>query len=255
MALQAFLIGIIGICATFEWALGTNMGSRPIITGVFVGLALGNLKAGIMMGAVLELVFIGTVTMGAAVPPDAVTGGILGTALAISTGTGAGLALILAYPIARLYLYADNYLTLHLFPVFLNKADAYVEKGNFKGMERIHFLSGFLIKSLPRGIVCGTVYYLGTPVIRQLLDRLPDFAGEGLNVAMGFIPAVGIALLAAMTLTKKTAVYFILGFAVSAYLKIPVTGTAVLAICMAAVLVQINASAQAKVEEEEEDDF
>lgn len=255
MILQAICIGIIGMCATFEWALGTNLASRPIITGIFVGLVLGDLRSGIVLGGLMEMVFIGSVTMGAAVPPDSITGGILGIALAISAKNGAGMALLLAFPIARIYLFIDNFLTLHLFPVFLKKADRCIEKGDFKGMEKIHMVSGFVIKSLPRGIVCGIAFYLGTPVLRWIFGILPAFVQEGLAVTMEYIPALGIAILATMTLTGKTAVYFILGFALAAYLKVPVIGVTILAVCMAVILVQLQDSGQTVTEQEEDEDF
>ena len=72
------------------------------------------------------------ITLGAAVPPDVITGGILGAAFAISTGKGADVALALAFPIATLYLVVDNVLTLGILPFFLRKADNYIEKGDFK---------------------------------------------------------------------------------------------------------------------------
>ena len=52
----------------------------------------------------------------------------------------------------------DNVLTLGILPFFLHKADNYIEKGDFKGMERMHILGGFVVKSLPRGIICCLLY-------------------------------------------------------------------------------------------------
>ena len=226
MLVQAILIGLIAMFVTFEWMFGTNLGSRPIITGMLVGLVMGDLKTGIILGATLEMVFIGSITLGAAVPPDVITGGVLGAAFAISTGKGADVALALAFPIATLYLVVDNVLTLGILPFFLHKADNYIEKGDFKGMERMHILGGFVVKSLPRGIIC----------------------------AVAFIPALGIALLAQMILSKKTMVYFILGFALAAYLKIPMLGIAMMAGCLAVILVQMQGTQKVAVQEVEDDD-
>ena len=60
MLVQAILIGLIAMFVTFEWMFGTNLGSRPIITGMLVGLVMGDLKTGIILGATLEMVFIGS---------------------------------------------------------------------------------------------------------------------------------------------------------------------------------------------------
>lgn len=73
MLTQAILIGLVAMCVTFEWALGTCLASRPIVTGVLIGLVMGDLQTGIIVGATLEMVFIGSVTIGAAVPPDVIT--------------------------------------------------------------------------------------------------------------------------------------------------------------------------------------
>lgn len=61
MLVQAILIGLIAMFVTFEWMFGTNLGSRPIITGMLVGLVMGDLKTGIILGATLEMVFIGSI--------------------------------------------------------------------------------------------------------------------------------------------------------------------------------------------------
>lgn len=231
MLVQAILIGLIAMFVTFEWMFGTNLGSRPIITGMLVGLVMGDLKTGIILGATLEMVFIGSITLGAAVPPDVITGGILGAAFAISTGKGADVALALAFPIATLYLVVDNVLTLGI------------------------ILGGFVVKSLPRGIICAVAFYLGTPVMNRVLEAIPAFVQNGLVAAAGFIPALGIALLAQMILSKKTMVYFILGFALAAYLKIPMLGIAMMAGCLAVILVQMQGTQKVAVQEVEDDDF
>lgn len=55
------------------------------------------------MGATLELAFIGSFSVGASIPPDVVTGGILGR-FAITAGAGTETALLLGLPIATLTL-------------------------------------------------------------------------------------------------------------------------------------------------------
>ena len=230
MLTQAILIGLVAMCVTFEWALGTCLASRPIVTGVLIGLVMGDLQTGIIVGATLEMVFIGSVTIGAAVPPDVITGGILGTAFAISTGQGAEVALTLAFPIASLYLIIDNALTLIVMPFFVHKADDCVAKGDLKGMERMHLLGGFIVKSLPRFFVCSLAFYLGTPVMNAVLNAIPEFVSNGR----------GIALLASMMVNKQTAIFFVLGSALCAYMSIPILGIAIIGLCLAVILVVVQ---------------
>ncbi|MDI5424766.1 PTS sugar transporter subunit IIC, partial [Salmonella enterica subsp. enterica serovar Kentucky] len=42
--------------------------------GLLTGLVLGDMETGIVMGATLELAFIGSFSVGASLPPDVVTG-------------------------------------------------------------------------------------------------------------------------------------------------------------------------------------
>lgn len=86
--LQALLLGVIAFIAQSEFALGTSLISRPIVTGLFTGLVMGDVKTGLIMGATLELAFIGSFSVGGAIPPDVVTGGILGVAFAIASNSG-----------------------------------------------------------------------------------------------------------------------------------------------------------------------
>ena len=71
--------------------------------------------------------------MGASIPPDVVTGGILGTAFAITAGAGTETALVLGLPIATLTLILKNIYLGLLIPIMSQKADQYAEEGAYKG--------------------------------------------------------------------------------------------------------------------------
>lgn len=57
---EALLLGLVAFIAQSEYALGTSLISRPIVTGLLTGLVLGDMETGIVMGATLELAFIGS---------------------------------------------------------------------------------------------------------------------------------------------------------------------------------------------------
>lgn len=65
-----------------------------------VGLVLGDLQTGLAVGASLELLFMGSVSIGAYVPPNETIGGVLACAFAIQLGQGTETAIALAMPIA-----------------------------------------------------------------------------------------------------------------------------------------------------------
>src|SRR6201990_3027026 len=96
------LITLIIFFGHSEDLLGTTLLGRPLVLGPLVGWALGDIQQGIIMGATLELIFMGNIKVGAAIPPDVITGGVLGTTFAILSGKGAAIALALAIPISIL---------------------------------------------------------------------------------------------------------------------------------------------------------
>ena len=206
---QAILIGLI---AMFVYIVDVwnKLRITSIITGMLVGLVMGDLKTESFLVQPLKWYLLVPITLGQQFT-DVITGGVLGAAFAISTGKGADVALALAFPIATLYLVVDNVLTLGILPFFLHKADNYIEKGDFKGMERMHILGGFVVKSLPRGIICAVAFYLGTPVMNRVLEAIPEFVQNGLVAAAGFIPGTWNHSACTDDLSKKTMVYFILG--------------------------------------------
>lgn len=238
MILQSILLGIVAFIAQCEYALGTSLISRPIVTGLFVGIVLGDIKTGVIMGATLELAFIGSFSVGASIPPDVVTGGILGTAFAITAGAGTETALLLGLPIATLTLVLKNIYLGLLIPIMNHKADEYASEGNYKGIEWMHLLAGFGLSAM-LALIVTLSFMVGSATVSNLLEMIPDFIQHGLTVATGLIPALGFAMLARLLINKTVAPYFFLGFAVAAYLNIPITGIAIFGAILAVVMVNV----------------
>ena len=69
--LQAILVSIVAFLAAIdEYTFGASMMGRPLFTAPIVGLILGDFQAGIMIGATLELMFMGSIMVGGATPPE-----------------------------------------------------------------------------------------------------------------------------------------------------------------------------------------
>lgn len=236
--ITALLLGLIAFIAQSEYALGTSLISRPLVTGLLTGLVMGDVKTGVIMGATLELAFIGSFSVGAAIPPELVSGGILGVAFAISSGAGAETALLLGLPIATLALVLKNvYLGLAL-PILSHKADKYAEEANTRGVANMHLIGGFGL-SLLLGLVVAISYYAGSDAIKHVLDLIPAPVQKGLEVATGLIPALGFAMLARLLINKQVVPYFFLGFIIAGYLNVPVTGIAIFGAIVAVVMVNV----------------
>lgn len=256
---EALLLGLVAFIAQSEYALGTSLISRPIVTGLLTGLVLGDVQTGVIMGATLELAFIGSFSVGASIPPDVVTGGILGVAFAITSGAGTETALLLGLPIATLTLILKNVYLGMFIPLLSQKADGYAERADTRGIERMHLIAGFGL-SLMLATVVTVSFLVGSNAVKSLLDAIPEFIKHGLSVATGIIP-LGFAMLARLLINKKVAPYFFLGFVLMAYLKIPVTGIAILGAIVAVVMVNVTAfsaprtTTEQGVSDDDEDDF
>lgn len=258
MLVQSILIGLIAAFGAFDWQLGTLYAFRPIVLCPLVGLVLGDLQTGLAIGASLELLFMGSISIGAYVPPNETVGGVLACAFAISLGESTEAAIALAMPIAVLTLSLKNIMRV-IDPFFVDMADKFAAQGNVKGIYAIHFLLGNALGCVLYFILCSTAFYLGVDAVKGLLDMIPQFAIDGFGIAANILPAMGFAMLAQMTVNKKVVVFFAIGFVLSSYMGVPVLGIAILGV--AAAILQtglLNGDApavQAAIDGGDDDDF
>lgn len=236
---QAILVGLVGLLGYLEVVLGNSCVQRPIVMGPLVGLVLGDFKTGLEVGATLELAFMGSFAIGAALPPEITAGGLLGTAFAISTGNGTEAAIALSLPIATISLIITNVYFLTIRSYLLHKSDMYAENGDIAGVNRMHIVSSF---SWPvfMSVLMAVSFYAGGPAVESVLNMIPDFVNDGLAVATGVLPALGFALLASMLINKKVAPFFLLGFVLNAYLSMPILGITLLGIIIVSLILTNN---------------
>ncbi|MDR1650471.1 MAG: PTS sugar transporter subunit IIC [Synergistaceae bacterium] len=240
---QAVVLGLIAFFGYMHSFMGSTMHNRPIIIAPLVGLLFGDLQKGIMIGATLELIWMGAFPIGASNPPDMVSGAIIGTAFAIISNQDTPAAVALAVPIASLVLIFDNMLMTFFIPFLSSKADKYAEEGDFRGVEKMHLIAVLGVKGLLSAIVA-LGFYLGAPSVTSILSSIPEFVTEGLNVATGLLPAIGFAMLAKMIMNKKLLPFFLLGFLLTSYMKISVLGVALFGV----VIAMLVAGADKKIE-------
>ncbi|MFR7762191.1 MAG: PTS mannose/fructose/sorbose/N-acetylgalactosamine transporter subunit IIC [Eubacterium sp.] len=233
MLVKAILIGLVSAWGVLDYQVGTLYTFRPLVLSVIVGAILGDVHQGIIIGANLELLFMGAISVGAYIPPDVNVGGVLATAFAISMGKSVEAAVALAMPIATLALGISNILAA-VTPVFLKIADKGAEEGNYKKVVFTHWLMG-TITVVEKFLLVTFAFYLGADKIQSLLDFIPQFILDGMGVAAGMLPAMGFAMLLRMIVSKRLIPYFVLGFVLISYANIPVLGIALIALIIVAI--------------------
>lgn len=253
---QAIALGLVSVLGRLDGRiLGISMFDRPIVTATLAGLILGDPVKGVMIGAALELIYIGAIAIGASTPPDIVTGSILATSFAIISGQSTEAALALSVPIAMFGLTLGILIRI-INAMFIHKAEDYAEQGNARMVAFMHivpstglfFLESFLTVFLAIGF--------GAETVTGILNSIPQSVVDGLVAGSKLLPALGFALLINMMISKKLAVYFFLGFLIASYMKVDIIGVALFGIALAAIIIQLqdskNKNQEPAFEEEEE---
>lgn len=229
----AFVAGIV------EWDIygwGQTMISRPIVVGMLMGLVLGDLTTGLIVGGTVELMYLGVIPVGAAVPPDATMATSIAASLAILSGIEAEAAAALAVPVAvasqslQMLIWTANIGLIH-------RADTYAETANISAIERLHYTGSFLF-FLQGFIPAFFAILLGVNAVKYAVESVPEWFLNSLTVAGGILPALGFAMLFNMMSSKKLLPYFIIGFALAAYFEADLLGVAILG--LGALLLHVN---------------
>jgi mannose/fructose/N-acetylgalactosamine-specific phosphotransferase system component IIC len=201
MVVQALLVSLVLYVLNTLTILGIFHANRPIVIAPLVGLVLGDLQAGIILGATFEAAFLGVIAVGGAMPADPATGTALGTAIAILSNASAEEALAIAVPVAVLAL-SIGYLPVTVInPIFAAAAQKAAAEGDERKIVRwtiLMTLSMYLFYAIT--VFLGV--YFGVDVVNSLLAVLPKVILTGLGAAGSILPAVGFALLLNMLFNR-----------------------------------------------------
>ena len=254
MLLQAILVGIWAGIAGIEQFNGTESLHRPIVSGLVVGLILGDVKTGLMAGATMELAWLGLVPLAGAQPPNIVIGGIAGIVTVLVGKQSPELALGIAVPFAVLAQVLINLLFTAYSPI-MHKADEYAKEGNIKGIDMINF-SGPVVLFAFNFLIIFALILFGADKVGPLLSALPEKLVGGFKVASGMMPAVGFAMLLNIMLKKEYVPFLIIGFVFAAFLGMDLLAITLMAVAIALYDYYTKSSSgkeQVKVEEVYED--
>jgi PTS system mannose-specific IIC component len=212
---------------------------RPLISGFFTGLIIGDVQMGLLIGGTLELMALGVYTYGGATIPEYSVGAILGTYFGSSMGFEVGIAL--AIPAALLLSNLDV-LNRFLNFIFVHRADTYAEQGNQKSFDRMMRIFSHMIWGFTRAIPVFLAIAFGEPVVRALNSFFETYPwiNKGIATAGGILPALGFAMLLKIMPISKYPAFLLFGFVMFAYLKMPLVGIAIAAVAIALVFQQLK---------------
>ncbi len=218
---QAILLALLYYFANSPWPFG-GLGNyailyRPMILGLVVGIILGNPVMGTIIGATINLMYIGFISAGGSMPADMSLAGILGTALAISGGLEMNAALAIAVPLGLLGgLIWVGRLTFDT--VFVRLADKYSDEGKPEKVWIANILLPQILLFMITAIPCFLAAYYGAEAIATGIQNLGGNFLRILSLIGGMLPAVGIGMMLMAIFKGPARVFFFLGFLASAFL-------------------------------------
>jgi mannose/fructose/N-acetylgalactosamine-specific phosphotransferase system component IIC len=212
----ALVGGFIGLDQT---AVGQFMISQPIVAGPLTGWMLGDPIAGIVIGAVLELLWVLDMPVGSFVPADATISAVSATAIAALGSTGGAPLPVIGFSIL---------LTTAMAPVTMKAngivrhwnsrlADSVVtspgpDAGRALAVAHLSGLPVFFMKSfilylvfLPVGIVAVFVF-----------RHLPENVHRAMSLFVKLLPLLGVALVVRKLSVKTVDIFFLSGFMIAA---------------------------------------
>ncbi|UQS82477.1 PTS sugar transporter subunit IIC [Bombilactobacillus folatiphilus] len=263
MVLQVIGVFLVALVANMQDFFGSSFIGRPIVTGLLIGMVFGDVKQGLMIGATLELAFLGLMGVGATVPPDEIIGGILATALALKNGYGVSVALTLVLPIATLGLLVKNLLYVVIFPAMAHQADRLADAGQITQAANMHIWASFT-RIILMTLVTTASFALGSGLVSQFVKIIPKALIDGITITTEVLPAVGFAMLLNMTFSKKVAPFFFIGFVCAAYLKLDMIAASIIGAIFAGIMYlimteihqnQSTSTTKQSTTEVQEDDF
>ena len=196
--LDYLLLGLVsGLAAIERKGFLQAMLSRPIALAPAVGLLLGDLEGGLRLGPPLELLWLGAVNLGAALPVNealgaaAVTGGAVLAGRALGGGVTpevAVLALLVAAPAAILGRRADRWAETRN-ERLAERAEELLACGEPRAAVRENLIG--LLRPFAIGMVLGPAFAaLAAGLVPLLLRSVPSASGP---LAIGWAACWGLA--------------------------------------------------------------
>lgn len=233
---QACLIGL------YYWLRGCRFGYTmptgpvglfsPLPVALWVGIVLGNIQEAMIVGAGLQLMYLGLLAPGGAMPSDPTLAALVSCTVAIVSHISVGAALALAVPVGLLGVQIPN-VEYILNGFMAHKTDSDIDKGNYGKTYIDSVLIPTLYKIVLYAVPVTLVLYFGASQVGPLINMIPTQITNGLNVAGQMLPAVGFAIIVQQIGRRSLLPYFLAGFFLQQYSHVPTIAIALAGLFLA----------------------
>lgn len=207
MVVKALLVALVMFIAKFsDHCWGQALLERPICCGAMVGLVLGNLPLGVAIGAQLELIFLGTITIGGSLPADLSVGSVLAT---------------YAYQVFKLFC-----------TTMVQRYDRLLDEDKPEQALRLNVILTLMYPTI-FAVIAFLAVLLGSNAISAVVNSIPEIVLTALKTAGNVLPALGFAILLKTMWKTDIAPFFFIGFIAAAYLGLGTVPVAIVGVAIA----------------------
>lgn len=238
--LQDILIILIPAIALIDNRGITIINHWPVTVGLLAGLIMGDLQSAMVIAGTFQLMSLGVAALGGSSVPDYALATVVAIYLNARTGLEVGSAVAIGLPVGILAINLDI-LTRTFNSFITEKSKDYLEKREFKKMQSINFISVLFVAL--QGIVPMLILVvLGPTAVDAVIASVPEWVTNGLNVAGGMLPVVGVVMLMRYMPTQRYFWAILVGFVLAAHLNLGILAVSMLGLAMALVVYnrQIN---------------
>lgn len=204
--------------------------SKPLASGLIVGLILGDVQTGVIVGAAVQTVYLATMSVGGAIQTDITVVAYPAVALGVVAGGNSEVAIALATTLGIVGVLIWN--TMEFCNVFWgNLASKEADKGSYSGIVKYHVGGSQLTTFLLRFVPSLLIMYFGSDYVIAFAEQAPSWILHGLEIIGGVLPAVGITMITSLLIKDGTYwVYFLIGFILITYFGLSMVAIAVIAV-------------------------
>lgn len=221
----------------YYWIMKTDVGyaithaiRQPLFAALLIGLIMGDVKQAVIIGAAVQILYIGLVAAGSNLPADDCLAGLIAIPIALKSGLSPELAVAIAVPVGVMGVFVDQ-LRKTINVIFVHMADKYAEKGNTRQITLCNVLYPTLLSFFMRFPIPFLANMYGADAVKSFMDIVPQWIIHGFSVAGGLLPALGFALTMFVIGRKELLPWFFIGYFMIRFSGMPVIGAAIFGLC------------------------
>ncbi|EHI70919.1 PTS mannose/fructose/sorbose transporter subunit IIC [Streptococcus ictaluri] len=240
--ISAILVVVVAFFAGLEGILDQFQMHQPLVACTLIGLVTGHLEAGVMLGGTLQMLALGWANIGAAVAPDAALASVAAAIIMVKGGDFTSKGITFAYSTAIPLAVAGLFLTMivrTLSTALVHGGDKAALEGNFAAVERLHF-AALLLQGLRIAIPAALLVAVPTSVVQSVLNSMPNWLNEGMQIGGAMVVAVGYAMVINMMATREVWPFFALGFALAALSNLTLIAMGVIGVAIAFIYLNLS---------------